>query len=142
MKFVISPYIGAGEIKLLMSRVEIRSILTIESAYEEFYRTTQSKVSSDHFKKIGLVANYDENNLCDSLEFYSPAKLIFSEIDLLEMSYKGIFNYFKKNDQEIEEDDSGFTSYKYGIGIYAPYKTDDPLEKIESVIIFKRNYYS
>jgi hypothetical protein len=125
-----------------MSRITIHSILGSISSFEEFYRTSGNHVPSDIFKSLGLIVNYNENYLCEALEFFAPAELFFDDIVLLDVSYKDIFNYFLRKDPKIEEDDSGFITPKYGIGAYAPYKADDPLEKIESVIVFKRNYYS
>lgn len=41
---------------------------------------------------------------------------------------------------DIEEDNTGFTEYKYGIGVYAPDK-DETVCYPESVIVFKKEYY-
>ena len=41
---------------------------------------------------------------------------------------------------DIEEDNTGFTEYKYGIGVYAPDKDEDVCYP-ESVIVFKKGYY-
>ena len=41
---------------------------------------------------------------------------------------------------DIEEDNTGFTEYKYGIGVYAPDK-DETVCYPESVIVFKKGYY-
>ncbi|MDP4145812.1 MAG: hypothetical protein Q8936_15205 [Bacillota bacterium] len=39
------------------------------------------------------------------------------------------------------ENDCGFTSHKFGIGIYAPFAQDKPGEPVEGVIVFAKGYY-
>ena len=38
-------------------------------------------------------------------------------------------------------DDTGATSRKFGISLYAPFAKKKPKEKIESVLVFERGYW-
>lgn len=46
-----------------------------------------------------------------------------------------------EHDSDIEETDDGLTSYKLGIGIYAPDVDEKPSLTPESVIAFAKDYY-
>ncbi len=84
---------------------------------------------------------FDEQGRCEAIEFTRNSKVMFCKIDLFSEYYIELEKIFLKKDPNLEIDDTGFTSYKYGIGVYVPYK-EKVNEKIESVIIFKRGYYA
>lgn len=54
--------------------------------------------------------------------------------------YGEIKKWFIKNDQNLEIDNSGFTSYKFGIGVYISDKNECYYP--DSVIVFIKEYYS
>ena len=55
--------------------------------------------------------------------------------------YLGLRFDFFNNIDSVKKDETGFTSNKYGIGIYAPNKDWELDCKIEAVIVFKKGYY-
>ena len=142
MEFTFYPNEGVNNLRYGMDRVEIRNILTLDKLSKEFYRSKNSKNSCDEFYSLGIFINYDENNNCDSFEFFQPAKVMFAEVNLMELSYLGVIDFLGYIDANIEEDDSGCTSFLLGVGAYAPFKSDEPNNKIESIITFKRDYYN
>lgn len=79
---------------------------------------------------------YDEDERCEAIEFFELADLIFSGKAVFTGTYDEIRELF----DDIEEDNTGFTEYKYGIGVYAPDK-DKTVCYPESVIVFKKGYY-
>ena len=54
--------------------------------------------------------------------------------------YKSVKTEFLELDTDIEFDECGFTSYKYGLGVYVS-NADDVEAIIEGVIVFRREYY-
>lgn len=66
---------------------------------------------------------------------------MFQGIDLFKLTYAELKCYVKKQDLMIKKDGAGFTSYKLGIGIYAPSAETEPDELVEGIIIFKNGYY-
>ena len=124
-----------------MDKNEVRQILGVENFTEEFRRTEESTTSTDAFNLLGIFVYYDDEDKCDSLEFFDPAQVIFNGLNLLDTSFNEFMNAIKEYDENIEEDDSGCTSYALGIGAYAPFKEKAPDEKNEGIIIFKKGYY-
>lgn len=139
MQIVIQSYKGFNEVKFGQTREQIRSL--IDDHVNIFFRTKESKSATDSFDNLGIFVNYDDSDCCEAFEFARPAEPFFLEINLFELSYTDLLNWFKKIDHNIIEFDVGFTSYKFGIGIYAPEKEDNPNLHCEGVIIFRKGYY-
>lgn len=70
-----------------------------------------------------------------------PANPTLFTIKLLNLSYELVEEQLAEWDDELEITTTGFTSYKFGIGAYAPGKDNVLNETIESVIVFKKGYY-
>lgn len=136
----IIPYKGIGDILFGGSRNEIRRILS-NLTYEEFYKTPDSKNSTDYYTSIGIFIYYTANNLCEAIEFCDTATPLFEHKNLLYLNYKDLLGWLNTIDTEIEEDDYGFTSYQLGIGCYAPEKEENFDCLPESIIIFRYGYY-
>jgi hypothetical protein len=49
--------------------------------------------------------------------------------------------YLAAVDPGLEEDGSGLTAERVGVGLYAPMAVDDPQRPAEGVIVFERGYY-
>lgn len=139
MKFEIYSYKGFDQIEFGFSREEVRKL--IDDEVNSFYRTQTSKVATDSFDNLGIFANYDESYHCEAIEFSHPAEPFYFKKDLFAIPYKDLLNWFYEMDNDIEEFDVGFTSYKLGIGFYAPEKEENPNLPCEGVIIFKEGYY-
>lgn len=141
MTFNYNPYSGVNDLRFDMSRDEIRGALGLIHLYKEFHRTKSSNNTTDSFYQLGLFVNYNEAERCDSFEFHSNAKVIFIEVNLMNLSYKEFVNFIKSLDEEVVEDESGCTSFILGVGAYAPNKEENPDEKVEGIIVFKKGYY-
>jgi len=140
MKIEIYPYIGFDKIKFGFTREQIRSL--INDKVNPFFRTKDSKVATDSFDRLGIFVNYDETDCCEAIEFVRPlVEPLFLEKNLFGLSYVSLLSWFNELDSNIDEFDAGFTSYKYGIGFYAPEKEEDPNLPCEGVIIFRKGYY-
>ncbi len=58
-------------------------------------------------------------------------------MELLGQSYKNVKSKFLELDHFLEVDDCGFTSYKFGLGIYVS-NSESYASIVEGVIVFKK----
>ncbi len=137
MSLEITSYVGVGNLKLGMNRKDIRKKFDYEA--KEFKKTPISENLTDDFGYCHIY--YDKEDKCEAIEFFETAPIIFKGQLLIGEPYSSIKKIFEVIDKIVEFDDTGFTSIKYGIGIYAPFAEDEPNEPVESVIIFKSGYY-
>lgn len=139
MDYKITPHESLGNISLGLHKDEIRKLL--KEPYLEFYRNHLSKTPTDFFETLGLFICYDENLICEAIEMVRPANPILFTVKLLTLPYESIEEQIAEWDDKLEKTYTGFTSYKFGVGAYAPNRDDSPNETIESVIVFKKGYY-
>lgn len=137
MKFEITTYVGAGCIILGMTRDSVRKCFN--NKFKEFKKTPYSKTLTDDFGMCHVY--YKERGTCEAVEFFGDAEVIFNEEQILGKTYSKIKTMFEKIDELLDVNDAGFTSFKYGIGVFAPFALDEPNEPVESVIVFEKGYY-
>ena len=133
MTFAINPNIAAGPIKFGMNRAEIHGILDQKSIA---FKRGGSTNETDNFVELGLFIEYNEALECIAIEMAKPAIAFYRDHNLLGLSFKQIIKLLG-DDDGIEKDDSGFTSYLHGIGGYFEKKSI-----AESIIVFKKGYYN
>jgi hypothetical protein len=139
MDLVINPYIGIGDIKLGMSQSQIRNI--VNSDFKSFTRNEYSEMPEDYFSNLGILIEYKEPGMCESIQLVEPLNPIWRGKQLLNTPFSELDRWFLEIDPDRELNDSGFTSYKYGIGVYAPNYEEEPDWLPESIIVFTRGYY-
>lgn len=126
------PNIGAGQIKLDSARDEIRKTL---GAFKEFKKTKFSKNTTDDFSFCHIY--YNEQNKVDAIEFFDSTEFLFKETNLFQLSFKKLKSFLKTNSFDFIEDDTGIRSDIIGLSVYSPDK-----EKIETILVYKKGYYS
>lgn len=139
MKFKIFPYLGAGEIRFGMSYEEVRAILGEE--FESFKRSPETVFPSDYYMKHGVFIYYTSAGKVEAIEFSSQANVTLEGNSLFDKSYAELESFFLLKDQEMEIEYDDFTSYKLGVGAYAPNKNEDQDLAVESIIVFEKGYY-
>ena len=137
MEFLIVPYIGAGKILLGMTSDQISEVLSAKS--EKFKKYEDDEFDTDAFKWCHIY--YKSPGVCEAIEFFEPAKVLFMEHSLIGKPFKDVKKLFLKYDKELELDETGLTSYKYGVSIYAPFAKERPSDPIEGVLVFEKGYY-
>ncbi len=137
MEFIINPYVGAGKILLGMSSQEIQDILSFKP--ERFKKSEDDDCDTDAFEWCHVY--YKKPGVCEAIEFFEPAKVIFMGQNLIGRPFIDLKKLFGELDESIELDESGLTSYKYGIGIYAPSAKNKPSDPVEGAIVFEKGYY-
>ncbi len=138
MIFNFEPYVGVNKIKFGDTRENIRKNIGLE--YKEIIETDQFARNMDVYNFCHI--HYNSEDLCEAVEFYGSSILNLNGNEIRLEQYGKIVELFDALDKNIEPvfDNCGFTSYKFGIGVYtsSPEELDEP---IESIIIFKRGYY-
>jgi hypothetical protein len=142
MDFEIETFAGAGPIRFGMTGQEVRRLLP--GPVDSFKRTPQVLVPSDHFTDIGVIVNYREPGVVDSIEFATPSNPVFRGVALFNQTVDQARLFLQSQDPTLEVDSAGFTSHVLGLGVYA--LMPDPEEgapgEMVSVIAFERGYYS
>lgn len=141
MIFNVFPYQGVNDLNLGMKRQEIRDILGVSNLSKEFRRSTTSENTIDAYYSLGVFVNYDKDDNCIYFEFFQPAKVFLGSHELFSLSYKNLIEIIGLQDKKIVEDDSGFSSFELGVGVYTPDKVDEPDRAVEGIIVFKKGYY-
>jgi hypothetical protein len=139
MNSVINPYIGIGDIKLGMTRPQIRD--TLNSSFESFTRSQYSEMPEDYFPDLGIFIEYKQPGICKSIKVVAPFNPIWRGKQLLASPFSELSQWFLEIDSERELNDTGFTSFKYGIELYAPYYDEEPDCLAECIMLFNRGYY-
>jgi hypothetical protein len=133
MTMNIVPYISAGPIKLGMSRQEVRVLFDVSPSV--FLKDQTSSVETDMFDNLGIFVFYNDEYICIAIEMTAPSLALFKGINLLSLPFKEVKAFFS-DDNNLEIDASGYTSYLYGIGAYYERK-----RAAETVIVFENGYY-
>ena len=139
MDYEIIPYVALGDIKFGLLRKEIEQIAG--SPTKTFKRNEFAASPTDMYESLGIMIDYDETGRCEAVETWDAVDVKLMGKSLLSSTYSEILSWFLATDKNIEEDDVGFTSYKYGIGLYAPYKEEEPNKPCKGVLAFKRGYF-
>ncbi|MCM0649712.1 hypothetical protein NBE98_15195 [Clostridium swellfunianum] len=133
----IRPYVGVQEIDFNMKREVVRE--KFNHQFTEFKKTPFSQNTTDAFEFCHVY--YDNENLCEAIELFEPANVVFDNFTMTEQSYEKVRRFFESIDDSLDFNDAGFTSYKFGVGVFAPYALEEPKEPIESIIVFRKGYY-
>jgi hypothetical protein len=147
MNYTIHPYEGMGPLRLGMTRQEIRAILGEPES--TFLKTPSSIYLTDFYTKLGLQIAYKEPEICNAIHTTDgEVKPIFQGHSIADEPFSNLRDWFQEIDSNSQLDASGITSYKYGIGLYAPKHTwqpeeglDENTDIVEGVIVFERGYY-
>lgn len=139
MTFDIRPYEGVGKLYFGMDSVEIKKVLGEPS--NTFFKTPLDTLETERYENENLFIYYKEPSNIEAIEFYPPSQVVFDGIKLFELSYEALKTFLLKLDSELEIEVDGLTSYKLGIGAYAPNADDDSSLAVESIIVFEKGYY-
>lgn len=120
------PLLGVNEVKFGMKRDEVREIF---GKAREFKKSKFSKNTTDDFGFCHVYYNQDDK--CEAIEIFAEVEVFIDEKKVFSEGLEILKSMFS----DFEEDDSGFISKRYSIGIYAPHK------KVESILLGCEGYY-
>lgn len=121
------PLLGVNEAKFGMKRDEVREVF---GKAREFKKSKFSKNTTDDFGFCHVY--YDQEDKCEAIEIFAEVEVV---IDGKKVFSEGL-EILKSMFSDFEEDDGGFISKRYSIGIYAPYN------KVESILLGRGDYYT
>jgi hypothetical protein len=139
MNLEIDPYVGVGPIRFGMTRDEVRRI--VGRPVKPFLKGPSSVIPTDAFDDVGLHVYYKEGDLCEAVEMFLAADPTFKGQRLIERPFDQLLAWLQTMDDHLDQDDTGLTSYKLGIGLYAPSCEERPSDSVEAVIAFEKGYY-
>ena len=134
--YEIKSYQGFGDIKFGDESISIEKAMKVKPS--KFKKSPYDISETDAYEDFFVY--YDKDGKCEAIEFNNNANLKFKDISFFDKKYIDVEIAFRNIDSDIEIDEVGFNSNKFGIGVYAPNK-DDSDSEIESVIIFRKGYY-
>jgi hypothetical protein len=137
MLLEIKPYWGVHNLEFNMKREILRE--KFNHKFTEFKKTPYDQNTTDDFEFCHVY--YDDENLCEAIEFFEPSIMVFDGFVMTGQAYDNVKEFFQAIDDSLDFNDAGFTSYKYGIGVYAPDALYNPKKPIEAVNIFRNGYY-
>ena len=144
MNNVIKPFVGVSKLLFGTKREDIKFLLK-EFNYETTENTnvvTGVKSTNDYYDNGMILGYLNSSFLLKYIVLTDPCDAIFQGKDLLSMNYQECLDFMKSFDNEIEEKEYvGFTSYKYGIAVYAPDATDNRESYIESITTAEKGYF-
>ena len=120
-----------NDIHFGMMRSEVRAVLGDAT---EFNKTALSSTPTDDYGYCHIF--YDENDKCEAIEVFDVAEVYINDKQIFPVDKNSALSLLKNFFEDISQDDDGFISCKYAIGIYAPDET------MESILIGRENYYA
>jgi len=137
MDMTIKPYEAVGPIRFGMSVSEVRRTVGIKiETFKKAPLIFPDLHPVDAFDEIGVHVFYKKSGVCEAIELFPPATPLFLNAPLLGRQFCELFAWFTSLDDNIERDEAGFKSFKFGIGI-----TEAPEDSIETVIVFDEPGY-
>lgn len=142
-EFDIIEHVGTSLIKLNMKDEEIREIM---GEPDEIYAPSRKSVywlyGEDQDLRITFAKKFAKKTLlCETIEFFSPAKVYFRGFQLMGRKPKEVISFFKKIDEDLEIHVEGLVSYTYDIGVaWADHEVPDDT-RVYAVAIEKEGAY-
>jgi len=139
MDFTIKSFERVGPVKFGMSIMEVRR--AIDSPVHSFKKTQTSVMETDAFPDLGVHVYYKLPGACEAIELGHPAKPSLQGHDLIGLPFSEILAWIHDLDTALQISDTGFKSFKCGIGVYAPYAVTSPKDPVQGVLVFERCYF-
>lgn len=139
VKLEVEPYQGMAGVQFGMSREQVRHVL--DSSVRAFKKTATDELDTDAFDELGIQVYYQQPDVCEAIELAAPANPTFCGKALIGQPFSELRDWFGSIDPQIQVDETGLTSFEFGLGLYAPFASQSPNASIEAVIIFQQGYY-
>jgi hypothetical protein len=137
MTLMIRPNEGAGDIVFGMTQSDVRAAL----GHEPKIKKSDSIVPSDFFSQHGMLVHYSDEGVVEAIEIGAPATPVFMGKPLIGVPFEGVDHWLRSMDPRLQSDAAGLTSYRFGVGVYAPQALKSPRQPVEGVIVFRPGYY-
>ncbi len=131
-KFEIFPYQGVGPIRFGMTHEEVGEYLGEFSSFRDSHRNT------DYFGDVRVEFDRDS---CRAVHIRLPFEPMFRGKSLLKgRSIYHLTKWLESLDGVLEVDESGITSYRFGIALYTQSFNLFKNKRPEEIMIFRVGY--
>ena len=139
MQMIISPYVGAGDVALGMSKSDVRQALGAPS--REFFRGEVSEGLSWQYEGRGLVMSFDTREACDAIELDAPCDPVLQGVHLLSTGAPAAMEALRRLDPGVTLHGDSLVSHRLGVCIYAPEADSHPDWPASGILVFGPDYY-
>lgn len=139
MSWEIDLFKSVGSVEFGRKREDIRYRIAEDPVV---YAQSEAVIPHDTYEEQGLFVMYDKYNRCAAVEFMKPINLLWKGLDLFNMGFEQLRDYFLKLDPYLAESEKDFTSFYLGISAFAPDKNPTGTTKIESITVFRENHFN
>lgn len=140
MRWEIDRLKGVGEIVFNQERSDVRRAVQLPEE-PRVYAQSEAIVPHDTYEDEGLFVMYDKYNRCGAVEFMKRVEVIWKNVDLFSLSYPDALFLLKQEGNGVVESDKDAIWFDLGIALFAPDKETNPEAKIESITVFRENYF-
>jgi hypothetical protein len=137
MTLVIRPNEGVGDITFGMSQADVHRIL----GPAPLQKSSDSDVPSDYYPTYSMLIHYANDATVEAIEVGANANAILMGQMLSGSPFDEISSWLRAIDPRLQLDPDGLTSFRFGIGLYAPHARKEPHQPVEGVIAFRPGYY-
>lgn len=140
----IIPFKRVGNLKFNDSYKLIKEVLSKYEIVEDILEVNDKRYPRIYVKDLDLMINFNEDsNSIRFFEFFKDSKNVFyNDLDLFSETYYLIEKEVKKQDSELNIEESGFESEKLGFVVSRLLDDNDYTNKIESLLIGSKSYFS
>ena len=140
LDWIVRPYQGLAGVAFGMTPDEVRRVLG--GSFQQFKKTPQTSMLTDDFYELGMRVYYKSPGHCEAVEVYKPGTPVIEGIAPLGRRFDQMIDEFKVLDSSVVVEDSGLTSFLFGISLYAPFALECPEDPVEGILVFENGYYS
>lgn len=140
-KFIITPFVRVGDFVFNEKRNNILPKINLELRKTSIENVLGNNYIIDDYK--GALAYYNQvNNKLFYVLFTPLIQLIYENEHLFEMNSQELFNFLKRFDMNLlQEDYVGFGSKLLGIDVYTPNFVEDPNSEVEAISVAIKGYF-
>jgi hypothetical protein len=126
----VLPFVGIGPVRLGDAREHVRAVL---GADPDVFERGEDEV---HSYAVGAFVYGDVDDAVEFVEVFEPAVPMYRNVKLLDGSLEEVTAKLAAAGVRLCDDrDGGFIADEHGFVLYAP------VERIETVAVFRRGYY-
>ncbi len=134
----IQLHIGVGPLILGDNIENISRILGPPNRVLE-HRFSSGK--SFYYQKSCIMVDVDSENNAEAFELSAPYNPKLENYPFISKPFSEARVWLESHDSDMEFDGASLISRKLGIGIFASSAEKAPEEPVESIIVFRKNYY-
>lgn len=106
----------------------------INRQYKVFKKSRFSKNTTDDYGFLHVF--YDENDICIAIEFFNECEIALNCTKIMNIKREAAKKLLLKADAELKEDEYGFVSQTFSLGISCPE------DVVETIVVGKNGYYT